>query len=959
MELLKKYAEHNNSSEGSVSSLSPDNRVHSLPYILISGVEGDMKTVSYELKKRGFIPKYALKQNNKHALVLTLSPKLHTKLAIQYNFPVRSMGNSSHADITRIVYRSHKIIERSGIKHGDIWVMHQPEKISMLGNTATDGLDLQALNDYFGSQISLYFAWLSFYSKFLITPALAGAVLFCHQLYTGHVDDPYSPYFMILIAVWSTVFLEYWKRRNSALAYSWGVYNADHEEQQKQIAKSLGIPQPNKLFRFAVTIPAIVIMILSLVRVMVYFIHLMDTANEIYGSSILGYWPTVVYSLLPVVAGFAYDLIVVQLNNYECHSTPAEKEHHLIIKQFAFQFVNRYCALIYVAFYLRDLERLRTLLASMLITNAIVDNILELFTPALVKLGLKHYGKLTNRSKDGPDTASICEGESLDPLVDNETANKTWKSRVIKELERDEYNLRADYLELILQFGYVTMFAVVFPIAPALALLNNMMEAKVDFVKLSRSRRPPLTDRSTIGGWFTCLTILNFAAVLSNCFLLCIVSDNLNTVIPSDYESLFQSDQAKFILMVILEHSLLLLKMVLSSVIDDVPRWVQEKQAQEATRQRHALADERLALYSLHAQEGDIPPVLAASEEALERNVVAAKLSSEYSSPFGYNPLFLMGIVALPITLQSIGISPLYYLPLSLMYVSYLKADKDRQDRKAAIGIVSDVNILKYVAEEMPSWIKHSDVQRVQWLNDLLTKLWSSVSESTEAVIMETVQPILDSYKPGYISSLCFSRITLGTIAPVIVGIRNHRTEENCVRLDLELKWAGNPEVALEVGQKGFPLTIELSDIRISAILRVELTPLIPRFPCFGAITVTCMQKPFVDFSFKVGALDVMNIGAAEYNVAAAVNNIIRSILTTIALYPSKFVIPMVPDVDVKALTNISPVGLLHLRVISAKKLKVADLTSSDPFCEVRFMDTVQKNSCCQEVIKSRVERKF
>jgi Ca2+-dependent lipid-binding protein len=74
--------------------------------------------------------------------------------------------------------------------------------------------------------------------------------------------------------------------------------------------------------------------------------------------------------------------------------------------------------------------------------------------------------------------------------------------------------------------------------------------------------------------------------------------------------------------------------------------------------------------------------------------------------------------------------------------------------------------------------------------------------------------------------------------------------------------------VVLEVGQKAIPLTIELSNIRLSAILRIELTPLIPRFPCFGAITVTCMQKPFVDFSFKVGALDVMNIGAAEYNVA-------------------------------------------------------------------------------------------
>jgi hypothetical protein len=70
------------------------------------------------------------------------------------------------------------------------------------------------------------------------------------------------------------------------------------------------------------------------------------------------------------------------------------------------------------------------------------------------------------------------------------------KEAILKELAKEDYNLRSDYLELILQYGYVTMFAVVFPIAPALAYLNNLMEAKVDFLKLANCRRPPLQDRS-------------------------------------------------------------------------------------------------------------------------------------------------------------------------------------------------------------------------------------------------------------------------------------------------------------------------------------------------------------------------------------------------------------------------------------------------------------------------------
>lgn len=80
------------------------------------------------------------------------------------------------------------------------------------------------------------------------------------------------------------------------------------------------------------------------------------------------------------------------------------------------------------------------------------------------------------------------------------------KEAILKEFKKEDYNLRSDYLELILQYGYVTMFAVVFPIAPALAYLNNLMEAKVDFLKLTNCRRPPLQDRSVS------LDILSFSS---------------------------------------------------------------------------------------------------------------------------------------------------------------------------------------------------------------------------------------------------------------------------------------------------------------------------------------------------------------------------------------------------------------------------------------------------------------
>jgi hypothetical protein len=86
------------------------------------------------------------------------------------------------------------------------------------------------------------------------------------------------------------------------------------------------------------------------------------------------------------------------------------------------------------------------------------------------------------------------------------------------------------------------MFGVVFPLAPGLALINNMMEIKVDFIKLSSCRRPALVDRSTLNGWFTCLSVLSVTAIFTNSFMLCIVSHQLGSIIPTDYLPMVQTE---------------------------------------------------------------------------------------------------------------------------------------------------------------------------------------------------------------------------------------------------------------------------------------------------------------------------------------------------------------------------------------------------------------------------------
>jgi len=49
-----------------------------------------------------------------------------------------------------------------------------------------------------------------------------------------------------------------------------------------------------------------------------------------------------------------------------------------------------------------------------------------------------------------------------------------------------------DYLELTIQFSFLTLFGIAFPISFGLALFNNVIEIRVDLLKLTDFSRRPL-----------------------------------------------------------------------------------------------------------------------------------------------------------------------------------------------------------------------------------------------------------------------------------------------------------------------------------------------------------------------------------------------------------------------------------------------------------------------------------
>ena len=69
-----------------------------------------------------------------------------------------------------------------------------------------------------------------------------------------------------------------------------------------------------------------------------------------------------------------------------------------------------------------------------------------------------------------------------------------------------------EYLEMVIQFGFVTIFVSAFPLAPLFALINNVFEIRLDARKMITTYRRPVAQRYCLS-WFVFDDNLSFFRV--------------------------------------------------------------------------------------------------------------------------------------------------------------------------------------------------------------------------------------------------------------------------------------------------------------------------------------------------------------------------------------------------------------------------------------------------------------
>eukprot|EP00741_Cyanophora_paradoxa_P013014 tig00020660_g12569.t1 len=269
--------------------------------------------------------------------------------------------------------------------------LHEPNaRMKLLETWAWKWYAPQPLDDireYLGDKVGFYFAFLGFYTNWLVYAAALGLPAAVIKMFKG-ADNGFIPLYAVALVIMITVFLEMWKRKQAELAFAWdnldhdeppverkafdgpmirkGFYNGDGDFVSLEARQSLFPPevipeakvadQKNRLVWLGVSAAAVTFAIALLLVAalgLLSFKFVLSANSEGFGAFFGG----VITALFIAVLNALYKPLAVKLTDLENHRTEKGYEDSMMVKVFLFQFVNSYISLFFIGFGMSDASR--------------------------------------------------------------------------------------------------------------------------------------------------------------------------------------------------------------------------------------------------------------------------------------------------------------------------------------------------------------------------------------------------------------------------------------------------------------------------------------------------------------------------------------------------------------------------------------------------------------------------
>lgn len=450
---------------------------------------------------------------------------------------------------------------------------------------------LGRIRNYFGEKIAMYFEFLREFQVSLAFPAVVGFVVFVLQR-VYEVSHPVvqtaNALFCVFITIYATVFLEYWKRRESALSVIWGTTEYEKLEiARPQFKGSLRrspitddmeeiyYPERSR-FKYFILSGVFSIGIICIILAIVAALIILKSKDYMImnGYNYSDMVCSIINAIQIQVFNIIYSKVVKILTNMENHKTQNHYEDSLVVKTFIFQFVNSFNSLVYIAFVRCNVDNLDEQICVNELSTQLISIFLVSYGKNIIELGYPYGAFLFKKwRKSRNRVVSDIEDDDLRGDIESQLMQEEYVT-----LEND--GTIDDYLELAIQFGYITLFSIAFPLSTTMLFIGLWLEMHVDKLKLLKLvRRPIPLPTKDIGTWYDIFTLICGLSIVSNSALFCFTLPTFQNW-PEAYDN-------RYLIFVVVVAFLFIFRSQLMSWIPDV------QQKFEIIQRRHEFIVEK------------------------------------------------------------------------------------------------------------------------------------------------------------------------------------------------------------------------------------------------------------------------------------------------------------------------------------------------------------------------------
>ena len=241
--------------------------------------------------------------------------------------------------------------------------------------------------------------------------------------------------------------------------------------------------------------------------------------------------------------------------------------------------------------------------------------------------------------------------------------------------------------------------------------------------------------------------------------------------------------------------------------------------------------------------------------------------------------------------------------------------------------------------------LNETSMEHVNFMTDLLDRLWPHINAAGSAIIRDTVEPMFADMMPSPFKSLHFTKVDLGKVPIRLDNILVHELRDGNVQMDMDVSWQSNSDIQLQAQYVG---SFGVQSIHLNGRMTFLMKPLTDMLPIVGAVQYGFINPPTLDLHFT-GLASIADFSVVDKTI----QSIVQEVLAGMMVLPQRMTTKMDGNVDFRELYQ-PPEGIVRVtcargRGFEIEKILLGPDDIPDTYCKIQL-------GCEEEWITSVVE---